>query len=118
MRLSGVEGGTYGIEALDSREGLRRLELAALSLEKQCPATPNPLFEKLTHDEWKRLQLRDAELYLSFFDPRGRYAPPSSAQKLPQSPQTAPKDAAYPLTPTTASPQHPEKGSTIKAEIV
>jgi len=118
MRLSGVEGGTYGIEALDSREGLCPFDFAALRLEKQFPATPNPLFEKLTHDEWKRLQLRDAELYLSFFDPRGRYAPPSSPRKPPQSPQTPPKDAAYPLTPTTASPQHPEKESTIKAEIV
>jgi len=34
MRLSGVEGGTYGIEALDSREGLRPFDFAALRLEK------------------------------------------------------------------------------------
>ena len=36
-------------------------------LESQVPTRPNPLFVSLTHEEYIKLNLRHAELHLSFF---------------------------------------------------
>ena len=38
-------------------------------LDKTPPATPNVIFGPLTHEEWKAINLRHAELHLGFVHP-------------------------------------------------
>jgi Protein of unknown function (DUF1569) len=68
-RIPGLAEGTLGTAELLAREGLERLRKACAKLEAGPPPRENPLFGKLTHDEWKRLNLAHAGLHLSFFVP-------------------------------------------------
>jgi len=70
FRMPSVEGGTLGVEILPSEEGLRRFRAAWDRLEREAPVLPSPIFGPLTHEEWKAMHLRHAELHLSFFVPR------------------------------------------------
>ncbi|MGA3066203.1 MAG: DUF1569 domain-containing protein [Tepidisphaeraceae bacterium] len=65
--LPGVDGGTFGTEALPTATGLADLKLATARLKSAPPKDPNPVFGDLQHDEWIALALRHAELHLSFF---------------------------------------------------
>lgn len=69
FRLSGAPEGTYGVEVLSTDEGIRRYEAAIRRLLAKCPENPNPVFGKMTYDEWKTLHLRHAETHLSFLHP-------------------------------------------------
>lgn len=69
VRIPKVEGGTKNIEQLPTEEGLARLRAAWERLQKTSPTEHNPLFGRLTHDEWIRLNLRHAELHQGFFVP-------------------------------------------------
>lgn len=71
VRLPGVPGGTYGTEPMPTREGLERLRRAFERLERGAPERPNPVFGKMTHEEWKQLHLRHAEGHLAFLHPNG-----------------------------------------------
>ena len=51
-------------------EGLEMFRRSIQRLEKTPPPMPSPVFGPMTHDEWKRLAMRHAELHLSFFKPR------------------------------------------------
>jgi hypothetical protein len=51
-------------------QALGEMRAAFERLAKQTPTTPNPIFGAMTHDEWVKLNLRHAELHLSFFHPR------------------------------------------------
>lgn len=70
MRLPGVVGGTYGVQEYAPQEGLRRFDAAVRRLQSRCPEKPNPVFGRMTHDEWQALHCRHAELHLSFLHPQ------------------------------------------------
>ena len=68
FRVGGVEAGTYGTEVVAFDDGLRRFRAAIDRLEREAPTRPSPVFGPLTHEEWKNLHLRHAELHLGFLD--------------------------------------------------
>lgn len=71
FRLPGAPDGTYGTEQLSTAEGLARLERAYARLNAAPPSRPNPVFGRMTHDQWKQLHLRHAEGHLSVLHPPG-----------------------------------------------
>ncbi len=67
VRIPGVAGGTAGTEALPCAEGADRLRRALRRLASDEPAAPpSPAFGKLSHEQRIALNLRHAELHLSF----------------------------------------------------
>lgn len=68
-RIPKVPGGTYGIDVLPTDEAMELLRTAFARLERESPQVPNVVLGPLTHDEWKKLNVRHAELHLSFFHP-------------------------------------------------
>lgn len=70
VRIPGVSGGTYGIEDMPLEEGASRLQREIARLESGVkPAHPSPVFGPLDLEDWRRLNLRHAELHLSFLHP-------------------------------------------------
>ena len=41
-----------------------------MRLDARPPDAPNPIFGRLTHDEWKAINLRHAELHMGFLHPQ------------------------------------------------
>ena len=66
VRIGKLPGGTVGLEPMDADEGLRRFRTAMERLRASAPTVANPVFGKLTHEQWIQLNLRHAELHLSF----------------------------------------------------
>lgn len=66
VHIPGVKGGTLAIEDARFDEALPRLQRVMNRLKSEAPTAPNSIFGPLTHDEWIALQLRHAELHLSF----------------------------------------------------
>jgi hypothetical protein len=69
VRIPRVEGGTIGTEVVSTDEGLARLRRALERLDTAPPAAPNLIFGPLTHEEWRAINLRHAELHLGFVHP-------------------------------------------------
>ena len=69
IHIPRVPGGTLGTEVLPTDEGLARLRAAIARLAAHAPEHPSPVFGSLSHAEWIRLNLRHAELHLSFLHP-------------------------------------------------
>jgi hypothetical protein len=69
VKIPGVEGGTLATAAMPLDEAVGRWRRAMERLKVECPSLPNVIFGPLTHDEWIALNLRHAELHLSFFVP-------------------------------------------------
>jgi hypothetical protein len=69
VKIHGIPGGTLGLDALPADEGLRRLRAALERLRGNAPTIPNPVFGRLTHEQWIQLNLRHAELHLGFHVP-------------------------------------------------
>lgn len=69
VRIPRVPGGTMGTEVLPREVGLSRLRAALARLKAAPPEKPNPLFGPLSHADWIALNLRHAELHLSFLHP-------------------------------------------------
>ncbi len=69
VRIPHVPGGTLGTESMSADEGLARYRRAAARLEAGAPTCDNIVFGPLTHEEWTKLNLRHAELHLSFLVP-------------------------------------------------
>lgn len=67
FRIRGAPTGTYADEVIPTDEAIRRFSASAGRLEAAPPAKPNPVFGPMSHEEWKQLHLRHAELHLSFF---------------------------------------------------
>jgi hypothetical protein len=67
VRIGNVEGGTFSAEPMETEPAIRQLHDALRRLNKQAPTIPNPMLGELTHQEWIMLNLRHAELHLSFF---------------------------------------------------
>jgi len=70
VKIGKIPGGTLGTEKIDHHAGADRLRDAFGRLKSQCPTTVNPVFGVLTHDQWIQLNLRHAELHLSFQIPQ------------------------------------------------
>lgn len=66
VKIPKLREGTLATELLSTEEGLRRFNQAWDRLEKAPPKTRNIIFGELTHAEWIALNLRHAELHLSF----------------------------------------------------
>lgn len=69
VRIPRVKGGTLGTENQPFDHALARYRRILERLDREVPTLPNVIFGPLTHDEWKALQLRHAELHLGFLDP-------------------------------------------------
>ena len=66
-----VEGGTLGTEPMPTSAAIEKFQTIAQRLKREAPTHPSPAFGKLTHEDGIKLQLRHAELHLSFFRPKG-----------------------------------------------
>jgi hypothetical protein len=69
VRIPRVEGGTVAREPATVEQALPRFKAAFERLRREPPTKPNELFGQLTHAEWIALQLRHAELHMSFAVP-------------------------------------------------
>ena len=56
-------------EPTSTEEGLAELRAAIARLESEPHRGPNPIFGKLTNDEWNQLHLNHAKLHMSFLVP-------------------------------------------------
>ena len=70
VKVGKVPGGTLGLDVLPADEGLRRFRAAMERLRGSAPTAANPVFGRLTHEQWIQLNLRHAELHLGFQVPR------------------------------------------------
>ncbi len=59
--------GTFATEIVPTHIALPRLEAAAARLRTSEPTHPDPAFGPVTAHEWTLMNLRHAELHLSFF---------------------------------------------------
>lgn len=66
VKLARIPGGTLGLEDMSADEGLARFRAALERVRTSAPPRPNPVFGPLTHQQWIQLNLRHAELHLSF----------------------------------------------------
>jgi hypothetical protein len=71
VNIPGVPNGTLGTDEMPLDEALAKLQRAWDRLKNEAPSKPNPIFGPLTHEEWKQLHMRHAELHLSFLHPEG-----------------------------------------------
>jgi hypothetical protein len=69
VHIPKLEGGTLGTEVIPFDQGLARLRRTLARYDGAPPAHSNIIFGRLTHEEWKALQMRHAELHLGFLDP-------------------------------------------------
>lgn len=69
VKIPGVPGGTLGIDPMPLDDGLAKHCAAMDRLRSESPTKPNVIFGPLTHEQWIQLNLRHAELHLSFFRP-------------------------------------------------
>ncbi len=72
VRIPNAEAGTYGVEQLSTDDGAARLRTALDRLKRGEPAKfDSPAFGPATLEERVLLNLRHAELHLSFLHPEG-----------------------------------------------
>jgi hypothetical protein len=69
VRIPGAPDGTYATDAVSTEEGLAHLRRSVERLKGRAPTIRNPVFGPMTHEEWRSLHLRHAELHLSFMHP-------------------------------------------------
>ena len=67
MRIPKVAAGTFGVDVMPLAEGAARLRKAVARLQAGEPARyDSPAFGPMNHEERIQLNLRHAELHLSF----------------------------------------------------
>lgn len=69
VRIPGIKEGTVGMDAIGTDAALKKLRAAMKRLDESMPTRPNPIFGKITHDEWKCINMRHAELHMGFLQP-------------------------------------------------
>lgn len=69
VRIPKIEGGTLGTAPMPTDEGLRRIRAAVERLKAGAPPHPNPIFGRLSHQEWIAGNLRHAELHFGYLQP-------------------------------------------------
>jgi hypothetical protein len=71
VKIPNADHGTYGTEKLTTVEGAERLRMAVRRLKDgEEPLHHSPAFGPMSRDERIALNLRHAELHLSFLDPQ------------------------------------------------
>ena len=70
VSIPGVEGGTIGTEEMPTAAAIERFVAVAERLKREAPTQPSPAFGKLSREDGTKLQLRHAELHMSFFKPK------------------------------------------------
>lgn len=70
ITIPGAPGGTLGQDDAPTDKAVARLCVAFAKIDANYPPDPNPLFGPLSHDGWRKLNLRHAELHLGFFGVR------------------------------------------------
>lgn len=70
VRIPRVSGGTVGTEALSTEEGHQRFRRAFERLKDNRPPDRHPFLGRMSHEDWIALNLRHAELHLSFMLPQ------------------------------------------------
>lgn len=65
-RIPRVRDGTLGTEICSFEEGMERFRKSFERLKREKPGKPNVIFGELTQEEWIKMNLRHAELHLSF----------------------------------------------------
>ena len=70
IRMRGVEAGALFKEPLSTDAGLARLRSAFTRIRTTQPIHPNVIFGDLARDEVEQMNLRHAELHMSFFHAR------------------------------------------------
>jgi hypothetical protein len=68
VRIPGIAGGTCATEAVPLEDGVSRLRRSFERLKAQAPTHPSVIFGPMTHDEWIKINLRHAELHLSYLN--------------------------------------------------
>ncbi len=67
VRIPGIKEGTVGMDPVSVAEGVAKLRKAIARLQSNEPcAYDSPAFGKMSHEDRIRLNLRHAELHLSF----------------------------------------------------
>jgi len=69
VRIPKIKEGTMGTKDMSLDEGMAQLRRAWDRLLKSPPEIDNPIFGKMTHEEWIAGHLRHAELHLGFLNP-------------------------------------------------
>ena len=64
VKIGRLPEGTVGLEEMPADVGLERFTAALRRLAASPPTAENPVFGKLTHEQWIQLNLRHAELHL------------------------------------------------------
>ena len=67
VHIPGVKGGTVATEELSTDEGYARFRRSFERLRDEGPMDRHPFLGRMSHDDWIALNLRHAELHLSFF---------------------------------------------------
>ena len=69
VRIPGIKEGTIGMDPMETGEAAERLRAAFARLQNRDEAKfDSPAFGKMSHDDRVLLNLRHAELHLSFLD--------------------------------------------------
>lgn len=66
VRIPGTTDGTIGLDPLSTEEGYVRFRRAFERLKSNRLPDRHPFLGKMTHEDWIALNLRHAELHLSF----------------------------------------------------
>jgi hypothetical protein len=69
LRMPGVKDGTYATEDMPTERALAEFARAVERLSATPPNTPNPVFGRMTHQQWLELHTRHAECHLGFLHP-------------------------------------------------
>ncbi len=69
LRIPGIPAGTIGQDDGPPETAADRLRRALARMNSTAPARPSHLFGRMSHEEWKGLNLRHCELHLSFLHP-------------------------------------------------
>jgi hypothetical protein len=67
--IPNVKGGTLATDDLPLPKALQRFQIAYLRLKSESPPLPHPIFGRMTGQQWIALNLRRAELHMSFANP-------------------------------------------------
>jgi hypothetical protein len=70
VKIPRVPGGTLATEPMSLEDALPRMRRALARLKTEAPTALNPIFGRLSYEEWTALQLRHAELHLGFMIPQ------------------------------------------------
>jgi hypothetical protein len=69
VRIPGPPAGTFGTDEMSTEDGLAAMRAGFQRMARQAPTKENPVFGPMTHEDWRKLNLRHAELHLGFFHP-------------------------------------------------